>query len=90
MGATGLAGGAPSVDREMQDIYVLGGGEIQVRDVAAQEEEVEEVRYWAVDEYRRYCMEQFWREGMCGLYRGACSIRSFSYRGFLNIAGAHD
>lgn len=50
--AVGEAGGKAFVDRELQDIYLFEG-EVAVADVLLQEEEVEEVRYWDVDEYCR-------------------------------------
>jgi isopentenyldiphosphate isomerase len=50
--AAGVAGGVPFLDRELQDVYVYAAGSVAVADVALQVEEVEEVRYWSVDEYR--------------------------------------
>lgn len=50
--ATGTASGVPFVDREFQDVYVFKDGEVAVGDVVVQPEEVDEVRYWSVDEYR--------------------------------------
>lgn len=50
--ARGSAGGVDFVDREFQDVYVFSDGAVAVEAVVVQPEEVDEVRYWPVDEYR--------------------------------------
>jgi isopentenyldiphosphate isomerase len=41
------------LDREFQDVYLYEGGNVSVDEVVLQEEEVESVQYWDVDEYER-------------------------------------
>lgn len=57
--AAGEARGVRFVDREFQDVYLFKGvAEVDECDVKVQEEEVEEVRFWPVDEYRRALLDK--------------------------------
>lgn len=57
--ATGEAGGVGFVDREFQDVYLFRSAtDVEESDVSVQEEEVEEVRYWSLQEYKTALLEK--------------------------------
>jgi isopentenyldiphosphate isomerase len=56
--ATGVENGVAFVDREFQDVYLFAGGDVDLGAVVMQPEEVDEVRYWNVDDYRRALEEK--------------------------------